>query len=126
MDQIRTRNSHFLLSWAGIFFINASHQAEPGRNLRSKLSFLFCLFDGVFSGYLFCQCFPIRVFIKHTRIFSAVFLRAIPPGFTRGDFVKLSLWKPVPHENLVFDKNAAIRMLLLYRDPFRCFLYIDR
>ena len=33
--------------YMGIFFVNASHQAEPGRNSRSGLSFLFCLFTRV-------------------------------------------------------------------------------
>ena len=38
----------------------AHHQAEPGRNSRSGLSFLFYLFARVFSGYLFCQRFPVE------------------------------------------------------------------
>ena len=42
---------------AGIFFVSASYQAEPGRNSRSGLSFLFYLFTRVFRGYLFCQRF---------------------------------------------------------------------
>ena len=30
-----------------------SHQAEPGRNPRSKLGFFFCLFARVYSRHLF-------------------------------------------------------------------------
>ena len=33
------------------------HQAEPGRNSRSKFSFFFCLAARAYSGYLFCQRF---------------------------------------------------------------------
>ena len=34
------------------------HQAEPGRDSRSRLGFFFCLVARVFSRYLFCQGFP--------------------------------------------------------------------
>lgn len=40
MDQIRTRNSHFLLWWAGIFFVNASHR-KPAETLSFCGFFLF-------------------------------------------------------------------------------------
>ena len=41
----------------GFIFVQPSHQTESGRNSRSGLSFLFCLFARVYSGYLFCQYF---------------------------------------------------------------------
>ena len=50
------------------------HQAEPGRNSRSGLSFLFCPFSRVFSGYVFCQRFLRR---GEALCLAALFLRKI-------------------------------------------------
>ena len=43
---------------AGIYFVDVSHQAEPGRTSRSGFSFLFCLFTHICSRHLSCQHFP--------------------------------------------------------------------
>lgn len=44
-DQIRTRNSHFLLSWAGIFFVNASQNQTLVKWLVKRIhrGFLFVI-----------------------------------------------------------------------------------
>lgn len=60
--------SDFIVCRIGTFHLRQNidfnrpfHQVEPGRNLRSGLSFLFCLFTRVFRGISVLSALPILI-----------------------------------------------------------------